>query len=192
MYTLTYSIYILAYTLEELVDVYLLEEFLEKEPIRIKIDEVRRKLEGSAIHKSKQHRLNILLDDIAQNRHRVQTMRMANTDGEEAFTLKQLGREREELLSEEQHLKLADALLEEEFNSSRLVYFIKDTKNGLKFISRRLADLTKHLQLWLEELVDTGKPDVRNKVAGLLEELPRHKGISHERYIIIKKGNNIL
>ena len=55
------------------MDVYLLKEFLEKEPVRIKIDEVRRKLEGSAaILKSKQHRLKILLDDIAQNRHRVQ------------------------------------------------------------------------------------------------------------------------
>ena len=41
--------------LEELVDVYLLEKFLENEPIRIKIDEVRRNLEGSpAILKSKQ------------------------------------------------------------------------------------------------------------------------------------------
>ena len=34
--------------LEELVDVYLLEEFLEKEPTRTKIDEVKRKLKGSA------------------------------------------------------------------------------------------------------------------------------------------------
>ena len=39
--------------LEELVDVYLLGEFLEKEPTRIKIDEVRRKLECSALLKSK-------------------------------------------------------------------------------------------------------------------------------------------
>ena len=85
---------------------YLLEEFLEKEPIRIKIDEGRKKLEGSvAILKSKHHRLKILVDDIAQNRHRVQTilMRMDEADGEETFTLKQLARE--ELLSEEQHLK---------------------------------------------------------------------------------------
>ena len=111
------------------MDVYLLEEFLQKEPIRIKIDEVRRKLEGSTIPKSKQHRLKILLDDIAQNRHRVQTIltRMADTDGEEVFTLKHLVPE--ELLSEEQHLKLADALLEEEFNSSRLVDVIKDTNS---------------------------------------------------------------
>ena len=112
--------------LEELVDVYLLEEFLQKEPIRIKIDEVRRKLEGSTILKSKQHRLKILLDDIAQNRHRVQTI-LTRMDGEEVFTLKHLVPE--ELLSEEQHLKLADALLEEEFNSSRLVDVIKDTNS---------------------------------------------------------------
>ena len=124
-------------------------EFLEKEPIKIKIDEVRRKLEGSSILKSKQHRLKILLDGIAQNRHRVQTilMRMADADGEEASTLKTLPRE--ELLSEEQHLKLADALLIEEFNSSPLVDVIKDTKigQGLKFVPRELADLMKHLQI---------------------------------------------
>ena len=74
------------------VDVYLLEEFLEKEPIRIKIDEVGRKLEGSAaIPKSKQHRLKMLLDDIAQNRYRVQSIlrRLADAEGEEqlSFTL---------------------------------------------------------------------------------------------------------
>ena len=40
--------------LEEVVNVYLLGEFLDKEPFRINIDEVRRKLEGSAILKSKQ------------------------------------------------------------------------------------------------------------------------------------------
>ena len=54
-----------AIELEELVDVYLLEEFLDKETIRTKIDEVRRKLKGSAILRSKQHRFKVLLDDIA-------------------------------------------------------------------------------------------------------------------------------
>ena len=147
---------------------FLLKEFLEKEPIKIKI--VRRKLEGSAaILKSK------------QQRHCVQTilMWMTDADGEEAFTLKQLACK--ELISEEQHLKIAGALLEEEFNSSRLVDVIKDTKigQGLKFLPRKLADLMKNLQIWSEELVDTGKSDVRNKVAGLLEELLRRKGISH-------------
>ena len=66
---------------------------------------------------------------------------------------------REEFLSEEEHLKLADALLEEEFNSSRLVRLIKDTKigQGLQFLSRKLAELTENLQIRLEELVATGK-----------------------------------
>ena len=66
------------------MDVYLLDEFLEKEPIRNKIDEVRRKLEGSAaIIECKQHRLKVLSDDIAQNRHRVQTIfqRLADAGG---------------------------------------------------------------------------------------------------------------
>ena len=50
---------------------------------------------------------------------------MTDADGEEVllFTLKQLAREK--LLSEEHHLKLSDALLEEEFNSSQLVDAIK-------------------------------------------------------------------
>ena len=98
------------------MDVYLLNEFLEKEPIRNKIDEVRRKLEGSAaVLKSGQHRLKVLLDSIAQNRHRVQAIfqRLAGAEGGEeqqlSFTLKQLALE--ELLSEEQHLGLAKAML---------------------------------------------------------------------------------
>ena len=103
---------------EELVNVSLTEEFFEKEQIMIKISDDRRKLADSAILKSKQHRLKILLDVIAQNCHRIQTILtwMADADGEEAlsFTIKQLACK--ELLSEEQHLKLAYALLEEEFS----------------------------------------------------------------------------
>ena len=41
--------------LEELIDIYLLEEFLDGEPIMTKIEEQRRKLDSSAaIPKSKQ------------------------------------------------------------------------------------------------------------------------------------------
>ena len=116
--------------LEELVDVYLLEEFLEKEPIRITIDEVRRKLEGSAaIPKSKQHILKMLLDNIAQNGYRVQSIlrRLADAEGDEqlSFTLEQLARE--ELLSEEQHLELAEALHNDDLYSSQV---IKNTNVG--------------------------------------------------------------
>ena len=65
-----------ALELEELVDVYLLKEFLEKEPIRIKIDEVKRKLEGSAILKSKQHRLKFCWMTLLKI-----LLRMADADG---------------------------------------------------------------------------------------------------------------
>ena len=52
-----------------------------------KIDELRRKLDSSVIPKSKQQRLKFLLDIIAQNLHRVQTIltRMADADGYGTF-----------------------------------------------------------------------------------------------------------
>ena len=70
--------------------------------------------------KSRQHRLHILLKDINQNRYR-----LADAEGDEhlSFTLKQLALE--ELLSEEQHLELDKALLEDELDSSRIVDIIK-------------------------------------------------------------------
>ena len=69
-------------------------------------------------------------------------------------------------------MRLADALLEEEFNSSWLVDDITDTKigQGLKFLARKLADLTKLLQIWLEDLAEMGQRDVRNKVGAVLKE----------------------
>ena len=75
----------IALELEELMDVYLLGEFLEKEQIGIKINELRRKLKGPAILTCKQHILEVLLDDIAQNRHHVQAIskQLADAEGEE-------------------------------------------------------------------------------------------------------------
>ena len=77
--------------LEEPIDVHLLEEFLDGEAILTKIDELRRKLDSSA--KSKQQRHHILLNDINQSHHRVQTILkcLAGAEGEEhlSFTLKQ-------------------------------------------------------------------------------------------------------
>ena len=130
--------------LKEPVGVYLLDEFIDSESVLTKIDELRRKLKDSTILKSRQHRLHILLKDINQNRHRVQTIlkRLADA-GEEhlTFTLKQLALE--ELLSEEQHLELNKALLEDELHPSRIVDIIKGRKvgQGLKFLPRKLNDL---------------------------------------------------
>ena len=140
--------------LEEVIDVYLLDKFLDGEPIMTSIDEPRIKLDSSAaIPKSKQ-RLRILLKDINQNCHRMQTILKRLADGEGAehfsFTLEQLARE--ELLSEEQYLELDKALLEDELDYSRIVDVIKGTKDGqgIKFLPRKLSEGVKCLQIWLE------------------------------------------
>ena len=62
------------YKLEELIDVSLADDFLDDKPITTMIDNLKRKLEGFLIIKSKQHRLKMLVDDINSNRHRVQSI----------------------------------------------------------------------------------------------------------------------
>ena len=137
----------------------------------------------------------MLLDDIAQNRHRVQTilMRLADAEGEEqlSFTLKQLALE--ELPSEEPHLERSTAIQSDDLDSSRVAEFTINTilEHGLKFLSRKLTNFVKSLQVSLEEIAETGKTEVRNKVAAVLEELLRRNGTSLDRYTTIKEDNNI-
>ena len=98
---------------------------------------------------------------------------------------------REELLSLKQFEQLSEL---EDMDLPAIALVIKDTKVGkeIKFLPRKLSDLKNNLQTWLDELVETGKTEVRNKVAAVLEELLRRKGISNERYTSIKEDNNIL
>ena len=58
--------------IEKLLEIFFEEEFLDGEPIRPQIDELLNKLETSVIPKSNQHRIKMLLDDIAKNRYRVE------------------------------------------------------------------------------------------------------------------------
>ena len=146
--------------LEELNDVYPLDEFKDSDSVLTKIDDLRRKLDSSAtIPNSKQHRLHILLKDINQNCHHVKTdlNRLSDEEGEEhlSFTLKQLALE--ELLSEEQHLEHDKVLVEDELDSSRILNVIKGTKvgQGLNILPRNLNDLVKSLQFWLDDFVET-------------------------------------
>ena len=77
-----------------------------------------------------------------------------------ALILKELARE--ELLSEEQYLKLAQLDINE-LNSSHIADIIKKNKigQGIQFLPRKLSDLTKHLQIWLQELAETKASAVR-------------------------------
>ncbi|MCH2421447.1 MAG: hypothetical protein MK215_05880, partial [Candidatus Poseidoniia archaeon] len=179
--------------LEELIEIFLEEKFLDGEPIIAKIEEASRKLENSRILKSKQHRLKMLVDDIAKNRHRVETIikRMMDASGEKDIldTLKRLAQE--ELISEEQYLKLVEC---DDYDAHKLANVIKETKigQGLKFLPQKLSDLTNNLNTWLEELIDTGSSVLKNKIRSVLEELLRRKVINQERYTAIKEENKIL
>ena len=138
-----------------------------------------------------------MLDDIARNRYRVQSImrRTADAMGKKedmAYILKQLARE--ELLSEEQYLKLAQIGIDE-LTSSRLADIIKETKigQGIKILPRKLSDLTKQLQIWLEELAKSKESAVQKKVVAVLNELLQElQELLQERYDLIKEDNDIV
>ena len=140
-------------------------EFLDREPIMTRIDELRNTVVGSAILASKQHRLKVLLDDIAKYRYHEQAIlrRMAKAVGETeiSFTLIQLAWE--ELFSQEQYLILA-----------QLVNQRAHDWRGIKIPTKK-----------------TARSMVWTKVAAVLEELLLQKGLSHERYTSIKEDNGI-
>ena len=81
----------------------------------------------------------------------------------------------------------------EEIDLPAVAAVIKERKigQGLKFLPRKLTDLTTRLQIWLKEFAETGASGVRNKIAAVLEELLRQKGITQERYKSIKNENDI-
>ena len=128
-----------------------------------------------------------------ENRYRVRSIFTRLVDAQDKenmlFILKQLAAE--ELLSPEQFEQLSEL---EQMDLPTIALVIKDTKvgQGLKFLPRKLTDLKQQLQIWLKDLVETVRPDVRNKVGAVLEELLRRNGISLERYTNIREDNNIL
>ena len=82
------------YKLEELIDIFLEDEYLDGKPVTPMIDNLRRKLEGSLISNSKLNRLQMFVDDINSNRYRVQCIFTWLDDGQDTlFTLKQLIKE---------------------------------------------------------------------------------------------------
>ena len=181
--------------LEELIDAFFTDEFLDGAPILPMIDELRAAIANSPITKLKQQRLKMLIDDISTNRYRVKSILTAlNNAKEDKQDIKNaLGRlAREELLSEEQFQKIG--MLEKSFDLPAIALIIKDTKigQGINFLPRKMNDLVKYLQLTLEELAETGKSALKNKISGVLDELLRRKAISRDRYNEIKTDNDIM
>ena len=181
--------------LEELIDVFFTDEFLDGAPILPMIDELRAAIANSPITKLKQQRLKMLIDDISTNRYRVKSILTAlnNAQDDKQDIKNVLGRlAREELLSEEQFQKIG--MLENSFDLPAIALIIKDTKigQGINFLPRKMNDLVKYLQLTLEELTETGKSALKNKISGVLNELLRRKAISQDRYNEIKTDNDIM
>ena len=177
--------------LEELIEIFLTDEFLDGNPIITQINDLRRKLEDSPISKAKQQRLKMLLNDIKNNRYRVYSILTRLHDAEDmSNVLPQLVQE--ELLSLEQYEKLAEL---KEIDLPTVANIIKQTKmvQGLRFLPRALGGLKKKLELLIGELAaDTGRARVKNELAAVLEELLRRNGISHKQYTSIKQDNDIL
>ena len=179
--------------LDELVNSFLVDEFLKGEPLLPMIEDLMRELESSHILRSKQHRLKMLLNDIKNNRYRVKSIltRLGDTHNKRdvEHALRQLASE--DLLSDEQYEKLMEI---EEMDLPMVVDIVKETKvgQGVKFLPRVMDSLKKRLPLLLEEMVETGQTRVRTELEGILEELLRRGGISLKRYQHIKDEHNIL
>ena len=116
----------------------------------------------------------MLLDDIARNRHRVQTilkrMRVALGEKDMLLTLKELAKGN--LLSEEQYLKLAE-LIKGDFKLTQLTDVIKETKigQGMDFLPRKTGDLIDSLREWMQEFIEKGGTALQAKISSVLDEL---------------------
>ena len=149
------------------------------------------------IQKSKQHRLKVLVSDIDKNRYRVESvltrLNHAHEEEDKCNVLQQLLRE--DLLSEDQFLRLRESekdLLE----SPTIVEVIKETNigRGINFLPRTIEDLKTKLPHLISDLIETaGLSSVRNELAAILKERCfAGKEYRSERYIVIKRDNNIL
>ena len=96
--------------IEKLLEKFFIEEFVDGEIVRPKINVLLNQLESSKIPKSKQHRIHLLPDDIEKNRYRVEQIfeRLMDTENKDEMlhVLKTLFRE--EHLSDEQFEQLAE------------------------------------------------------------------------------------
>ena len=172
---------------EKLLEVFFEDEFLDGESIRPQIDELFNKLETSEIPKSNQHRIKMLLDDIAKNRYRIERIiqrLMDAEDKEEMSTILQM-LVREGLLSDEQFKQLGEL---EDPGLEKITEVTMDTKigQGLNFLPRTISKLRHTLHSLLAELEENGSEFIKSKVASILEELFNRNAIRHGEYVNLK------
>ena len=167
------------------------EQFIDGKATLSSIIDISRSLENSSLLLSDQIRLRMLLNDIADNRQRVQAiLRRLKDNGRDENTLKQLVRE--QLLSPEQYEKLNAAAAA--IDLTAIADIIKDTKvgRGLKFLPRTVDDLKKKVQVLLKEIATKGIDATKKELIAILDELLHKDGITKNEYTSInndiKKG----
>ena len=133
----------------------LVEQYLNDKVTMTDILNISRSLENSSILLSKQHRFKMLLNDIADNQHRVQNIFRRLNEAKDENTLNQLVSEH--LLSSEQYEKLkthADAALD----LNVITDVIKNTKvgRGLKFLPTTIDDLKTKLHGLVKDMATMG------------------------------------
>ena len=184
-------------SLEELLNIYLEQEFLERDGDAIdgKIIELVNSLSRSKnISKASLIKIKMLINDIERNRQRVKSIvnrfSQAGDDRDSRiWIIKQLAKEN--LITEQQYFRLVEEI--EELDIKRLTDVIKEFKigEGLDFLPRQTNKLIGTLQEWLEEFVEKGSSALKNKIGAVLNELLRRKEISPQRYDEIKGEHNI-
>ena len=177
--------------IEELVDLFDDDSFIDDESVLEKIFHQLNKLDESNLKKSKLLRFRMLSKDIERNRFRVKEILTRFKDGsDDSHTLSML--KREKLLSKEQADKI-NKVLKDGKDLKQIANIIKSTKigNDLDHLPTKINDLKNVLQIWLTELANTGKNDLRQKVGAVLDEMLRRRVITQNRYNLIKEDNNI-
>ena len=184
-------------SLEELLGIYLEQEFLERDgdAIDMKIIELVNSLSGSKnISKASLIKIKMLITDIERNRQRVKDIvnrfSQAGDDRDSRlWIIKQLAKEN--LIMEQQYFRLVEEI--EELDIKRLIDIIKEYKigEGLDFLPRKTNRLIDTLQEWLDEFVEKGSSTLKNKSGAVLNEFLRKKEISFQRYDEIKGEHHI-
>ena len=172
--------------LEKLIGLFLENVFLE--PTKKMVEDVIEKLQSPNISKSQKHRLKMLLGDIGANRYRISSIFTRLFDTENSDQMKTVLKllKQEELLSAEQFQRLSEL---EEPDAPTIAAVIKESKigQGVKFLPRTINLLQESLHSLLAELKEKGSAVIKDKLAGVLEELWKRHAISETGYNSIKE-----
>ena len=170
--------------LELLVGKFLVDEYENEQSLLPLIEERRLKLEASAALKSKLLCMNMLLDDINNNRRRIRKIfqRIDDANDNEEGVWKMLVREG--LISGDQFEKLS-ALDGTDMEKIASVLKCAKIGQGVPFLPTSLSDLRNIFRKLWEKFEKHGSQMAKTKLLPILEELLRRGGITVAQYTVL-------